>query len=78
MEPIYSKKNLDRIIGVTVTTDEAYDDMNGFCLHCGAEASGVEPDAREYTCEVCNKNAVYGIQELGIMGRLRIEDEFED
>ena len=78
MEPIYSKKQIDRIIGVTVTTEEAYDDTNGFCLNCGEEAYGIEPDAHEYTCSLCNKNTVYGIQELGIMGRLRIEDEFED
>lgn len=43
------------------------DDNLGFCLKCGAEASEVEPDARAYTCEECNENAVYGAQELLIM-----------
>ena len=35
----------------------------GFCLACGAEAFGVEPDARNYTCESCGKPEVYGAEE---------------
>jgi hypothetical protein len=48
-----------------------YDNM-GFCLACGAEASCVEPDARKYTCESCGKPKVYGLEELLLMGLLRI------
>jgi hypothetical protein len=40
----------------------------GFCLHCGAEASGVEPDARQYTCEVCGVAEVYGAEEIVLSG----------
>ena len=40
------------------------DDCRGFCLACGAEAYGVEPDARKYRCETCGKRAVYGAEEL--------------
>ncbi|MBW4025669.1 MAG: hypothetical protein HIU92_21585 [Proteobacteria bacterium] len=29
----------------------------GFCIRCGAEAEGVEPDAREYECESCGEPA---------------------
>jgi hypothetical protein len=36
----------------------------GFCRACGAEASGVEPDARRYKCEGCGLNFVYGAEEL--------------
>ena len=36
----------------------------GFCVACGAEAEGVEPDAREYECEACGELAVYGADEL--------------
>lgn len=43
------------------------DDNLGFCTACGAEASGVEPDARKYECEVCGAHAVYGAEELLIM-----------
>jgi predicted RNA-binding Zn-ribbon protein involved in translation (DUF1610 family) len=39
----------------------------GFCTACGAEADGVEPDARKYECEECGANAVYGAEELLIM-----------
>jgi len=39
----------------------------GFCLACGADAEGVEPDARKYECECCGKRAVYGAEELLMM-----------
>lgn len=44
------------------------DDNLGFCLACGTEVSGVEPDARRYTCESCGEAKVYGAEELLIMG----------
>jgi hypothetical protein len=40
------------------------DDCLGFCVYCGEEASGVEPDARKYTCEACGEGGVYGAEEL--------------
>ena len=43
------------------------DDNLGFCLGCGAEAYGVEPDARKYECEECGAHKVYGAEELLIM-----------
>jgi hypothetical protein len=39
-------------------------DNPGFCVACGAEAEGVEPDARKYKCESCGASAVYGASEL--------------
>ena len=39
-------------------------DNPGFCLHCGAEADGCEPDARQYQCESCGEAAVYGAAEI--------------
>lgn len=39
----------------------------GFCLGCGAEAHGVEPDARGYECEACGEPRVYGAEELVLM-----------
>jgi hypothetical protein len=44
------------------------DDCLGFCTKCGAEAFGVEPDARKYVCSVCNAATVYGAEELLIRG----------
>lgn len=50
------------------------EDSGGFCLACKAEAYGVEPDARRYECESCGEKAVYGIEELLIMGKIDIEE----
>lgn len=44
------------------------DDYRGFCIECGAEAFNVEPDARKYVCESCGAKAVYGAEELVLMG----------
>jgi predicted RNA-binding Zn-ribbon protein involved in translation (DUF1610 family) len=43
------------------------DDYVGFCLACGSEAYGVEPDARKYECEDCGERKVYGAEELLMM-----------
>lgn len=40
----------------------------GFCIACGEEAHGIEPDARKYECETCGRRAVYGGEELMMMG----------
>ena len=37
---------------------------NGFCLACGEDADGVEPDAQCYDCESCGEAAVCGADEL--------------
>lgn len=39
-------------------------DNPGFCLACGAEADGCEPDARNHQCEACGARAVWGADEL--------------
>ena len=39
-------------------------DNPGFCIACGFEQDGCEPDAREYECEHCGEYAVYGAAEL--------------
>lgn len=36
----------------------------GFCLACGQEAYGVEPDARNYECEACGSHQVFGDEEI--------------
>lgn len=45
-------------------------DGQGLCCGCGAEADGVEPDARGYTCESCDEPRVYGAEELLLFGRI--------
>jgi hypothetical protein len=39
-------------------------DNPGFCILCGLEAQGVEPDARNYVCESCGAEQVFGAEEL--------------
>jgi hypothetical protein len=39
-------------------------DNPGFCIKCGEDADGCEPDARGYECEMCGENGVYGAEEL--------------
>lgn len=40
------------------------DDCIGFCIACGAERFGVEPDARNYPCDECGKRKVFGAEDL--------------
>lgn len=49
------------------------DDGSGFCLACGHETEGVEPDARKYTCDSCGKPTVYGLPELIMMGIAKVK-----
>ena len=59
---------------VTVSRVEAMlraDDNEGICVLCGADASGVEPDAEAYTCEICNQEGVYGAEQLLLLGLYR-------
>ena len=39
-------------------------DNPGFCIECGNEQDGCEPDARRYACTQCGQRAVYGAEEL--------------
>ena len=43
--------------------------VEGFCLSCGNQQYGVEPDAREYVCDKCGSNKVFGAEELIMMGQ---------
>lgn len=36
----------------------------GFCLSCGADRSGCEPDARFYECYECGDRMVFGAEEV--------------
>lgn len=39
----------------------------GFCIKCGADADGCEPDAERYECEECGERAVYGLMYIAMM-----------
>jgi len=49
----------------------ANDEMNGFCLACGNEQGGCEPDARRYECEACGEKQVFGPHEILFMGMVK-------
>jgi hypothetical protein len=56
------------------TAEELSDGTLGFCIACGAEADGVEPDARHYTCDTCDAKSVFGLEELLLNSAIIIED----
>jgi hypothetical protein len=39
-------------------------DGTGFCLECGNEQYGCEPDARDIVCEACRMPTVCGAEEI--------------
>lgn len=63
-------------------TEKQYTDLErdsiGLCTGCGAERDSCEPDAREYPCEACGEDAVYGVPELLVMGRIEIVGEGDE
>lgn len=70
------KRVMTRKIHASITAERVQDaiknayislDNPGFCIACGADADGCEPDAREYVCEDCGERAVYGAEELLFM-----------
>lgn len=63
--PVLDAEELDDVMS---------DGSAGFCLACGAEAYGVEPDARKYTCDDCRAPKVYGMEELALMGLILIKE----
>jgi hypothetical protein len=46
----------------------AQDNCTGFCLACGMEQDGCEPDARNYKCHSCGERKVFGAEEIMLMG----------
>jgi hypothetical protein len=58
-----SKIDMDRVLEAAQNDEDV-----GFCVACGAEQSGVEPDARGCECEACGKRKVYGAEEIFLMG----------
>ena len=58
------KKRKPRIEIAAVMAAVERDDCTGFCIACGQEQSGCEPDARRVECESCGEKKVYGAEEL--------------
>lgn len=60
------------------TVSEIEDDNLGLCIECHEIAEGVEPDARNYCCDACGAKAVYGLEELIVMGYDILTDDEGD
>lgn len=50
---------------------EAMEQNEGFCVACGASNLCCEPDARNYTCEECDDDQVFGAEEIVLMGLVK-------
>lgn len=58
--------------------EELSEENGGLCTSCGNEQYGVEPDARRYKCEECGEHAVYGVEELLMMGQIDLDGDDDD
>ena len=58
-----SNLTLDEVIAVAEENMFGLGNI-GFCLSCGCEHDGCEPDARKYHCDACGENEVYGAEEI--------------
>jgi len=56
------KLSLSRIINAVKK-----DNGTGFCVKCGHTRKYCEPDARQYPCDNCKENKVYGAEECLFM-----------
>lgn len=53
--------------------EQAIEDGIGFCLTCGEPRDCCEPDAHKYECDECGAQAVYGTEELLLMGKILLK-----
>lgn len=60
------KPSLKRVIAAIERAATSCDNP-GFCMSCGSEQDGCEPDARNYECEKCGENQVFGAEECLFM-----------
>ncbi|HTF45276.1 MAG TPA: hypothetical protein VK641_15320 [Terriglobales bacterium] len=73
-----TKKGITQFKPVLTVAEMSHYQFNsgtGFCLACGAENDGVDPDCLRGECEVCEAKKVYGIEELMVMGLVNLVDE---
>lgn len=65
--PLSNKQLMAHLLAEYGELDAAMDDTDdGICHNCGHIQSNVEPDARNYKCENCGDNAVFGIEQTVI------------
>lgn len=64
---IHESITSERILDAIERRDTNLDNP-GFCIACGEEQDGCEPDARKYECESCGQSQVYAPEELLLCG----------
>jgi len=52
-------------------------DNPGFCLACGEEADGIEPDLSDAVCDACGCHCLFGASEILIMEAYHNDDGLE-
>ncbi|KKM79203.1 hypothetical protein LCGC14_1352210 [marine sediment metagenome] len=67
MAKAHKSITLDRVLAAVEASTFGLENA-GFCLACGEDADGVEPDAEKYSCECCDASAVYGAEQCLLMG----------
>jgi len=60
---IHKSITIERVTEAVERANEGTDNP-GFCVSCGVEQEGCEPDAEKYECDTCGVNAVYGAEQL--------------
>jgi hypothetical protein len=63
MAKLHHSVTLERVTNAVERALSSLDNP-GFCIACGEEQDGCEPDARRYECDTCGAKAVYGAEEL--------------
>ena len=63
MPKIHKSVTLNRVMDAVEEAHSGLDNP-GFCIACGEDADGCEPDAQRYECESCGAFAVYGAEDL--------------
>lgn len=63
MREIHPSINLDRLLEAATDENEEF----GFCILCGTQVAGIEPDIRHSPCPDCGEHTVYGVDELIFM-----------
>ncbi len=57
-------RKLPKNLTIKQVMEACEDGTTGFCMACGAQTEGVEPDARCYECEECGSESVFGAEQI--------------
>jgi hypothetical protein len=64
----------------TKTYEQHVKDNDGYCVKCKKVTTfgDVEPDAEEYTCEVCGEETVLGMEGALLLDYIEIDEDAEE